>query len=331
MNSRMEKYQNSSHENMSRISRNEHLYSSGNLDDLSRIKTNTNVSIISEGKGIDINKIKKYIYATEEVDKKDRVSLELPQEEETVVIRKEEKDYDINLILERARGKRETNYEEDRHRKLDNTQIDILKQIKIKEENTVEEDDDITGPIDELNTQEKTIVDLIKNIQSGKKQKDLFDDLMGDDDDTVVLGAKEDIESTDEIKEMLLDMTQDLEDIKEKETEFTLEINSDIEKIKKGLELENTEELFIDEEETDAEKVEDVDEVEEDIEEDVANKSFYTNSISFDKSDFEGFEDLEKFAKKKSTVTKIAIFLVIILLLATIFLVVNFVFDLKII
>ena len=331
MNSRMEKYQNSSHENMSRISRNEHLYSSGNLDDLSRIKTNTNVSIISEGKGIDINKIKKYIYATEEVDKKDRVSLELPQEEETVVIRKEEKDYDINLILERARGKRETNYEEDRHRKLDNTQIDILKQIKIKEEKTVEEEDDITGPIDELNTQEKTIVDLIKNIQSGKKQKDLFDDLMGDDDDTVVLGAKEDIESTDEIKEMLLDMTQDLEDIKEKETEFTLEINSDIEKIKKGLELENTEELFIDEEETDAEKVEDVDEVEKDIEEDVANKSFYTNSISFDKSDFEGFEDLEKFAKKKSTVTKIAIFLVIILLLATIFLVVNFVFDLKII
>lgn len=331
MNSRMEKYQNSSRENMSRISRNEHLYSSGNLDDLSRIKTNTNVSIISEGKGIDINKIKKYIYATEEVDKKDRISLELPQEEETVVIRKEEKDYDINLILERARGKRETNYEEDRHRKLDNTQIDILKQIKIKEENTVEEDDDITGPIDELNTQEKTIVDLIKNIQSGKKQKDLFDDLMGDDDDTVVLGAKEDIESTDEIKEMLLDMTQDLEDIKEKETEFTLEINSDIEKIKKGLELENTEELFVDEEETDAEKVEDDDEVEEGIEEDVANKSFYTNSISFDKSDFEGFEDLEKFAKKKSTVTKIAIFLVIILLLATIFLVVNFVFDLKII
>lgn len=327
----MEKYQNSSHENMSRISRNEHLYSSGNLDDLSRIKTNTNVSIISEGKGIDINKIKKYIYATEEVDKKDRVSLELPQEEETVVIRKEEKDYDINLILERARGKRETNYEEDRHRKLDNTQIDILKQIKIKEENTVEEYDDITGPIDELNTQEKTIVDLIKNIQSGKKQKDLFDDLMGDDDDTVVLGAKEDIESTDEIKEMLLDMTQDLEDIKEKETEFTLEINSDIEKIKKGLELENTEELFVDEEETDAEEVEDDDEVEEDIEEDVENKSFYTNSISFDKSDFEGFEDLEKFAKKKSTVTKIAIFLVIILLLATIFLVVNFVFDLKII
>ena len=331
MNSRMEKYQNSSHENMSRISRNEHLYSSGNLDDLSRIKTNTNVSIISEGKGIDINKIKKYIYATEEVDKKDRVSLELPQEEETVVIGKEEKDYDINLILERARGKRETNYEEDRHRKLDNTQIDILKQIKIKEENTVEEDDDITGPIDELNTQEKTIVDLIKNIQSGKKQKDLFDDLMGDDDDTVVLGAKEDIESTDEIKEMLLDMTQDLEDIKEKETEFTLEINSDIQKIKKGLELENTEELFEDEEKTDAEEVEDDDEVEEDIEEDVANKSFYTNSISFDKSDFEGFEDLEKFAKKKSIVTKIAIFLVIILLLATIFLVVNFVFDLKII
>ena len=42
---------------------------------------------------------------------------------------------------------------------------------------------------------------------------------MGDPDDTMVLGQK------DELKEMLLDMTQELESIKEPENEFTQEIN----------------------------------------------------------------------------------------------------------
>ena len=53
--------------------------------------------------------------------------------------------------------------------------------------------------------------------------------------------------------------------------------------------------------------------------------------MSFNKSDFEGFEELEKNAKKTSTFAKITIAVIVVMLLITIFLIVNFVFDLKII
>ena len=52
--------------------------------------------------------------------------------------------------------------------------------------------------------------------------------------------------------------------------------------------------------------------------------------MSFSKKDFEGFEDLENNMKKSSFFTKIAIFLIILMLLGTIFIILNYVLDLKI-
>ena len=107
----MEKYENISLDNMSRTKRNQDIYNSTDMGELSRIKTNTNVSIISDApKEIDIEKIRNYVYSMneEKEEKKKRISLELPEEKEVVVQRKEEKDYDINSVLERARDKRKT-------------------------------------------------------------------------------------------------------------------------------------------------------------------------------------------------------------------------------
>ena len=313
----MEKYENYSAEGMSRTSRNQHIYSSNDLNELSRIKTNTNVSVISDAtKTIDLDKIRRYLDATYDntEEKYQRISLELPKEEEVVVVKREEKDYDIKSVLERAKENREVDYEIDRHRKINNTQIDILKSIKIREQKQV--DEDILEPIDELNTEEKTLVDLIQNIQGNKTEdkKDLFADLMGDPNDTMVLGQK------DELKEMLLDMTQDLEMIKEPENEFTQEIN--MEKLKM---LEKTPD---EEDESDEEEYEDTNEAP-NIKE--VDKSFYTNSIMFDKNDFEGFDELEKESKKSSFLAKFAVLIVVLMLLGTIFLIANFVFDLNLI
>ena len=169
MSSRMEKYENSSLNNMSRTKRNQDIYNVTDMNELSRIKTNTNVSIISDAsKEIDIEKIKKYIENMNENEEehKKRISIELPEEKEEVQQEKVEKDYDINSVLERARDSRETDYELERHRKLNSNGYDILKSIKIKET-----DEDKTEPIDELNTQEKTIVELIQNIQNKNDSK----------------------------------------------------------------------------------------------------------------------------------------------------------------
>lgn len=307
----MEKYENYSTESMSRTSRNKHIYSSNDLNELSRIKTNTNVSVISDaGKTIDLNKIINYLEANSESndDKYKRISLELPKEEEVVIVRKEEKDYDIKSVLERAKENREVDYEIDRHRKINNTQIDILKSIKIREKI---KDDDVMPSLEELNTEEKTLVDLIQNIQSNSKSsnKDLFEELMADPGDTAVLGQK------DELKEMLLDMTQNLENIKEPENDFTQEMNLEKLKVMKEDE-EEYEEKYDDEEEPNITEV---------------DKSFYTNSIMFDKNDFEGLDELEKESKKSSFFTKFAVFIVVLMLLGTIFLIANFVFDLNLI
>ena len=327
----MDKYDNVGSGELSRTSRNQHIYSSSDLTELSRIKTNTNVSIISDApKSIDLDKIRSYLEKNDEREEHKRVSLELPKEEEIVIVRKEEKDYDIKSVLDRARSTREINYEEDRHRKLNNTQIDILKSIRIKEKNMLKRNEELTSPIDELNTEEKTLVDLIQNIQKGKTKiiesdknggNDLFAELMGDMDDTMVMGQKEEI-SKDELKEMLIDMTQNLEKIKEPENEFTQEINM----VKKNVsDYDDEDDEEIEENENEDEEDDDTPEINE------VDKLFYTSSIVFDKNDFEGFDELEKESRKSSFLAKFAVFIVVLMLVATVFLIVNFVFDLIII
>ena len=324
----MEKYDSISLDNMSRTKRNQDIYNSTDMSKLSRIKTNTNVSVISDApKEIDLEKIKNYVYSLDEgkEEKKRRISLELPKEEDVVVERKEVKNYDINTILEKAKDSRESDYEEERYRKINNTQIDILKNIKIKDD-IIEttKDEDITGPIDELddlNTEEKTIVDLIQDIQSHGKKKDLFADLMADDDETSVLAPIDKEADKDDMKEVLMSMTQDLELIKMPESEFTHEINLEKESLKNKEETEEFEQTIEQTEQIDNTITTEAPEIKK------IDKSFYTNSVTFDKSDFEGFDDIEKSASKNSVLTKLAIAFIIILLLATIFLILNFVLD----
>lgn len=335
----MERYENSELGNLSRTKRNQDIYNSTDMSDLSRIKTNTNVSVISDApKEIDIEKIKKYLNAlnNEEEQKRKKISLDFPEPEEKIVERQEQKTYDINSVLEQAREKKETNYEEDRHRKLNNTGYDILKNIKIKEEqeekNKLTDTEEFTLPIEELNTQEKTIVNLIQDIQNGKSSgnnpkenvskddtTDLFKELMGDNENTIVMAPiNEDETNESNIKEVLFDITKELDAIKEPTNDLTQDLILEKEKLKQQYQLKatNEEDENID---SDAPKISSID------------KSFYTNSISFNKTDFEGFEDLEKSEKKSGILAKIGIILIILILLATIFLILNSILEWNII
>lgn len=335
----MERYENLDLSNLSRTKRNQDIYNSTDMSELSRIKTNTNVSVISDApKEIDIEKIKKYLNAlnNEEEQKRKKISLDFPEPEEKVVERQEQRTYDINSVLEQAREKKETNYEEERHRKLNNTGYDILKNIKIKEEqeekDRLMETEEFTSPIGELNTQEKTIVNLIQNIQNGKSTSeekvndikeettDLFKELMGDNENTVVMAPiDEDETNKNSIKDVLLDMTRELESIKEPANDLTQDLILEKEKLKQQYELKTQDDDNYTDANDETPKVSNID------------KSFYTNSISFNKTDFEGFEDLEKSEKKSSILAKIGIVLIIIVLLATVFLILNSVLEWNII
>ena len=338
----MERYENSELGNLSRTKRNQDIYSSTDMSDLSRIKTNTNVSVISDApKEIDIEKIKKYINSLneEEEKKRKRISFDFPEQEKVEVKREEQRNYDINSVLEQAREKKETNYEEERHRKLNETGYDILKNIKIREEqeekNKLMEAEELTSPIDELNTQEKTIVNLIQNIQQESRKEDadkkndvteekdpttdLFSELMGDNENTVVMAPIDESEENESnIKDVLLEMTRKLDEIKEPINDLTQDLILEKEKLKQ--QYESKEDLKSDEDdEEDSPKIDNID------------KSFYTNSISFNKTDFEGFEDLERSERKSGIIAKIGIVLVILILIVTVFLILNYVLEWNII
>ena len=86
MSSRMDKYDNISQDEMSRTKRNHDIYNSTDIGELSRIKTNNNVSVISDAKKeIDLDIIRRYVDAMNEEKevKRKRVSLELPEEEKS--------------------------------------------------------------------------------------------------------------------------------------------------------------------------------------------------------------------------------------------------------
>lgn len=338
----MDRYEKSELGSLSRTKRNQDIYNSTNMSELSRIKTNTNVSVISDApKEINIEKIKKYINSlnNEQEEKRKRISLELPHEEEKVVERQEPKTYDINSVLEQAREKKETNYEEERHRKLNNTGYDILKTIKIREESKEQYDDDTTEMLEELNTQEKTIVNLIQNIQQGSKKefepsnskesndntRDLFQELMGDNENTVVMSPIEEEElNNNNIKDTLLNMTKELEAIKEPNNDLTQDLIVEKEKLKQKY-LGGEKDIDEDSVEEEINKIDEAPKISN------VDKSFYTNSISFNKTDFEGFEDLEKSEKKSGILAKIGIFIIIIILGVTIFLILNSIFEWNII
>ena len=133
-------------------------------------------------------------------------------------------------------------------------------------------------------------------------------------------------------------MTRDLEAIKEPENEFTHEMNLEKELLKDNINNDLDELFARDADPDETEEIEEVtEEVEEVAEEDndeeeednpkvkEVDKSFYSNSLTFNKSDFDGFEDLENGVKRSSTLTKVAIFFIVLLLLGTIFLILNFV------
>ena len=317
MNTRMSKYDNSEYNdvtNMSRVKRNQNIYTSDDMSELSRFESSDNVSIISDAKEyIDIEKIKDYINSKEDVreEKRKRLDIDIPKEEEKVVERQEFRTYDINSVLETARENKEIDYDEQRHRKINNTQYDILKNIKINDNKEIVEKEK------ELDTNEKTIVDLIQDIQHTNKKEDknvndLFKDLIGDNENTVVMAPiDEDEINKKNMKETLENITMDLERIKEPINDETQDLLIEKEKLK-----QKSEEESVNIENTNTGKLSSID------------KSFYTNSMSFTKTDFEGFEDIEK---GTGAFVKVAVVLAIILLLITVFLILNFVFEWNII
>lgn len=279
--------------NYSRVNKNTSLYEDVKRSELSRVNNNTNVRIIEQnGKTIDLEKIRKYINEVNNEPRSKRSVLSIPKEEKTIESKPTpEKVYDINSVLEKARSGREVEYSSERYKKVRSDEYDILSKIKMYED--VKEDIDETP---ELNTEEKTIVDLINTVTVHKGDLNLLEELMGEG------------ETTKPISEEQKDLS--FKDVIDKETTSESLISEKVMN-ENTKEFEKTKELV-----NLKEKMTDID------------NSFYTSSMNFNKDDFEGFEELEKSVKKGSFFKVILIIILVLSILASLVIMANYVFNL---
>lgn len=294
MSKRMDKY-NLEEISVSRTSRNRELYNQINNGEIGSYDAYSNAKIIGESsKDIDLNKIKKYIenMPNEKVERRKSLivdkGLYKPKEE-----LREEKDYDLISVLEKAREKREVDYERERYKRLRDTQYDILKDLRV-------EDYPIEDNNDSLNTKERTLVDLINTIATNKNKNDLLEDLqMSDDEDETKIGSLDERSNNTDLKALIN------EEINKEKTKDLNELNDEQEQ-----NLDTTKEV---KEDTIVKNI---------------DNSFFTKSLNLTKEDFEGFDDVEK---ESGVLLKIGIVFLIICILAVLFVIANFVFDLNVI
>lgn len=193
MSSRMSKYY-EEEQVATRYHKNENLYKEISKNELDNYEVKSNTTILGENKNeIDVEKIKK-ILDTKYNEVPRRKSIRLEDVEEIEEEKEITKEYDINVVLEKARSEKPDNYEEERLKKIRNTQFDILNSLDIKreakEESEEEKEDNLKNLINTIALNEKN--------SSSNADLDILSDLRGSGNTEVLVGLKEEIQSAEE-------------------------------------------------------------------------------------------------------------------------------------
>lgn len=199
MQTRMEKYTDAHDDIGCRYQKNEELYKKISDEELDKYTVKTNATVLSDnGTNIDIDHIKR-ILETRYNEAPKRKSISIPEEDiqDTDIDQIETKEYDINLILEKAKEQEVVDYDKNRFKKLRDTQYDILKDLNLNKDKDIDDAENEKVDKDELQELINTITQ--KELENRKKEEDpldLFPDLKGNDDTVVLDGMKEEIDET---------------------------------------------------------------------------------------------------------------------------------------
>ena len=219
MNSRVDKYYDKNVNVQSRTARNSDLYKEISKTELDNFEVRSNATVIGDNRGnIDVEKIKKILDTHyNDVPKRRTIQIERHQEELPKAPVFETKEYDINVILDKAREEKQENYVEERAKKLRDTQFDILSNLNINREDFIEDYDGDSAPASSTSSTAKKLEELIhtialneQDIKNGKKQTneiiednkeenssplDIFEDLKGDENTAILDGLQEKTEN----------------------------------------------------------------------------------------------------------------------------------------
>lgn len=204
METRIKKYNESS--SMSRVAKNTDLYKQINDSELDNFNVHSNATIIgNQDREINLEQIKKILdkrYNNAPQRKSIRIE---PQEQVTRLDNEDTKEYDLTKVLEKAKDEKVETYEENRAKKLRNTQFNILNNLNIDDEKKEENEEKKYNP-------EENLMNLINTITINEAKKreekkddvdplDILTDLKGGDDTQVYESVKTSVTSITEIKE----------------------------------------------------------------------------------------------------------------------------------
>lgn len=187
MSSRMNKYYEENNNTMTRTSKNQDLYRDISKSELENYSIKSNATVLGDNKNeIDVEKIKK-ILDTKYNEAPKRKSIKIEEVPEEIIEREDTKEYDIKAILEKARIEKDVSYEEERLKKIRDTQFDILSNLNIKK---VEDN----APENYQNNNLKELINTIalnERLHNNDVDFDLLDDLKGGEDTEVFSAMKE--------------------------------------------------------------------------------------------------------------------------------------------
>lgn len=171
-----------------RFRRNEELYREISKNELNSYDIKSNATILGEHKNeIDVEQIKKILDT--KYKEAPRKSINLDNIEEKESDKEDTKEYDLNVILEKAKEEHQENYQEERLKKLRNTSLDILKNLDLEKYNEDEQKED-----DSLDKLIKTIAHNAKEDENSNSL-DILSDLKGSGKTEVMEGLKEEVEN----------------------------------------------------------------------------------------------------------------------------------------
>ena len=303
----------------SRLKRNQELYRKVSTLDIEDFDVNSNISVLGDNtKNIDIEKIQdalkeKYHEAPRKKSFGDTDEINLPP-----IKLDETREYDINVILEKAKEAHEVDYEKERLKKARSTQeiLDGLESYSKKDKNIEDslgikdnDKDEINTLIDTINAKELIENEGTMEVSGEMDPLDLLSDLKGDDDNTKVLGALVD------------EVTAEMPEVEEDTDVLT---KDDLVKI--GEEIEDEEEP---EEEEESEDLEDTEETE-DIKTEEIDKAFADtvteplgNKKVMAQSDFEDFDDLREEMDFTKVIIRVLVVLIILVFIAALVVLAN--------
>lgn len=222
MNTRENKYSNNV--GMSRVAKNDDLYKQINNSELDNFNVRSNATVIgNQEREIDVEQIKKILDKRYNSAPKRRSIRIEERPHENIISDEPTKEYDLTKVLEKAKDEKVETYEENRAKKLRNTQYNILSNLNIegeeKEEVKATPEENLMNLINTITINEAKKLEEKNSNSNGIDPLDILSDLKGDDDTQVYESMETEVTKITEIKEKEKENNNQITEVKNKNQE----------------------------------------------------------------------------------------------------------------